>query len=119
MADVTEPRPGIAERLSQMIQLPTVSAELEERGPGPFEDFVALIADHYPLVHEKLTLERHTDFGLLFHWAGSGPASDGPVVLMRACLASLTMRLWTTSERWRLSARRASMVVLPSARRRW
>ncbi|GAA1236449.1 M20 family peptidase [Microbacterium phyllosphaerae] len=82
MADVTEPRPGIAERLSQMIQLPTVSAELEERGPGPFEDFVTLIADLYPLVHEKLTLERHTDFGLLFHWAGSGPASDGPVVLM-------------------------------------
>ncbi|MCS3442310.1 carboxypeptidase PM20D1 [Microbacterium phyllosphaerae] len=79
---MTEPRPGIAERLSQMIQLPTVSAELEERGPGPFEDFVTLIADLYPLVHEKLTLERHTDFGLLFHWAGSGPASDGPVVLM-------------------------------------
>ncbi|NKF32537.1 hypothetical protein HER21_39610, partial [Pseudomonas sp. BGM005] len=79
---MTEPRSGIAERLSQMIQLPTVSAELEQRGPEPFENFVALIADLYPLVHEKLALERHTDFGLLFHWRGSGHASDGPVVLM-------------------------------------
>ncbi|WP_312170138.1 M20/M25/M40 family metallo-hydrolase, partial [Microbacterium sp.] len=82
MADVTEPRSGIAERLSLMIQLPTVSAELEQRGTAPFEQFVALIAELYPLVHESLSLERHTEFGLLFHWRGSGPASDGPVVLM-------------------------------------
>lgn len=82
MADVTAPRPGIAERLAQMIQLPTVSAELEQRGIGPFEDFVTLIAELYPLVHETLAVERHTEFGLLFHWAGSGAASGGPVVLM-------------------------------------
>ncbi|WP_447647424.1 M20/M25/M40 family metallo-hydrolase [Microbacterium forte] len=82
MADVTEPRPGIAERLSQMIQLPTVSAEVEERGTEPFESFVALIAQLYPLVHEHLALERHTDFGLLFHWTGRDAGAAGPVVLM-------------------------------------
>lgn len=82
MADVTEPRPGIAERLSQMIQLPTVSAEMEERGPEPFEAFVALIAEQYPRVHESLSFERHTELGLLFHWRGSGAASADPVVLM-------------------------------------
>lgn len=84
MATVTTPtvRPGIAERLSQMIRIPTVSAELEERGPAPFEEFVALIAELYPLTHEKLGLERHTDFGLLFHWEGNGATSDEPVVLM-------------------------------------
>ncbi|MBO9625656.1 MAG: M20/M25/M40 family metallo-hydrolase [Microbacterium sp.] len=82
MAVVTAPRPGIAERLSQMIQLPTVSAEMEERGSEPFEAFVALIADQYPLVHEHLTREWHTDLGLLFRWQGSGAESDGPVVLM-------------------------------------
>ncbi len=72
MAGVTTPtvRPGIAERLSQMIRIPTVSAELDERGSAPFEEFVALIAELYPLTHEKLALERHTDFGLLFHWQG-------------------------------------------------
>lgn len=80
MANVTAPRPGIAERLSQMIQLPTVSAELDERGAGPFEDFVELIAELYPLVHEKLTRERHTGFGLLFHWKGAESAD--PLVLM-------------------------------------
>lgn len=82
MTDMTEPRPGIAERLSRMIQLPTVSAELEERGAEPFERFVTLLADLYPLVHDTLTLERHTDFGLLYRWEGQRAASDGPVVLM-------------------------------------
>lgn len=76
------PRPGIAERLSRLIQLPTVSAELEQRGRGPFEDFVALIAELYPLVHENLDLERHTEFGLLFRWKGRLTASDGPLVMM-------------------------------------
>ena len=80
MAGVTAPRPGIAERLSQMIRLPTVSAELDERGREPFDAFIALIAEQYPLVHEKLTLERHTDFGQLFRWSGTG-AGD-PLVLM-------------------------------------
>ena len=78
----TTVRDGIAERLSQMIRIPTVSAELEQRGPGPFEEFVALIAELYPLVHEKLTLERHTDVGLLFRWAGARGADGGAVVLM-------------------------------------
>ncbi|MDQ0647133.1 carboxypeptidase PM20D1 [Microbacterium natoriense] len=80
MAGVTAPRPGIAERLSQMIRLPTVSAELGERGLEPFESFVALIAEQYPLLHESLALERHTEFGLLFRWMGTG-AGD-PLVLM-------------------------------------
>ncbi|WP_292906111.1 M20/M25/M40 family metallo-hydrolase [Microbacterium sp.] len=77
---MTAPRPGIAERLSQMIRLPTVSAELGERGLEPFESFVALIAEQYPLLHESLALERHTEFGLLFRWMGTG-AGD-PLVLM-------------------------------------
>ncbi|WP_261811472.1 M20/M25/M40 family metallo-hydrolase [Microbacterium aurugineum] len=84
MASVTTStvRPGIAERLSQMIRIPTVSAELDERGPAPFEEFVALIAELYPLTHQDLRLERHTDFGLLFHWAGNGAAGRDPLVLM-------------------------------------
>ncbi|MFE1644783.1 M20/M25/M40 family metallo-hydrolase [Microbacterium sp. P01] len=75
-------RPGIADRLSRMIQLPTVSAELVERGEQPFEDFVTLLAELYPLTHAALTLERHTDFGLLLHWRGRRAADDGPLLLM-------------------------------------
>ena len=76
------PRKGIAERLSRMIQLPTVSAELDSRGQQPFEDFVALLRELYPLVHEHLELERHGDLGLLYRWKGRRDAPDGPVVLM-------------------------------------
>ncbi|MEW2461605.1 M20/M25/M40 family metallo-hydrolase [Microbacterium sp. NPDC047426] len=84
MTRVTTPtvRPGIAERLARMIRLPTVSAELDERGLAPFEEFAALLAELYPRTHAALTLERHTDLGLLFHWAGTGAVTDGPVVLM-------------------------------------
>lgn len=73
-------RPGIAERLSRMIQLPTVSAEIEERGQEPFEGFVTLLAELYPRVHDALTLERHTDLGLLYRWKGA--TAERPVVLM-------------------------------------
>lgn len=72
----------MAERLSQMIQLATVSAELERRGNEPFDEFVVLLARLYPLTHAALELERITDFGLLFRWKGRRAASDGPVVLM-------------------------------------
>ena len=65
-----------------MIQLPTVSAEMDERGHQPFAAFEQLLAEQYPLTHEHLTLEKHTDLGLLFHWTGRAAASDGPVVLM-------------------------------------
>lgn len=63
-----------------MIQLPTVSAELEERGHAPFEAFVTLLEELYPLTHEHLERERITEFGLLFHWRGRGEAD--PLVLM-------------------------------------
>ncbi|MBL3685559.1 M20/M25/M40 family metallo-hydrolase [Leucobacter zeae] len=74
------PREGLELRLSRMIRIPTVSAELEERGRGPFEAFVALLEELYPLVHEHLSRERITDFGLLYRWPGRS-ASD-PAVLM-------------------------------------
>ncbi|MCA1305356.1 M20/M25/M40 family metallo-hydrolase [Microbacterium esteraromaticum] len=74
-------RPGIAERLSQMIQLPTVSAELAQRGHEPFAAFERLIAEQYPLVHGHLALEKHTEYGLLFHWKGA-QSDAAPAVLM-------------------------------------
>jgi carboxypeptidase PM20D1 len=81
MASNASPRSDIAARLSQMIQLPTVSAELEARGNAPFEGFVTLLETLYPLIHKRLERERITDFGLLFHWKGSGHES-APAVLM-------------------------------------
>ena len=81
MASNASPRSDIAARLSQMIQLPTVSAELEARGNAPFEGFVTLLETLYPLIHKRLERERITDFGLLFHWKGLGHES-APAVLM-------------------------------------
>ncbi|WP_417563726.1 M20/M25/M40 family metallo-hydrolase [Microbacterium sp.] len=80
MTTPVTPRPGIAERLSQLIRIPTVSAELDRRGMAPFEEFTATLRELYPLVHEQLELTRHTDLGLLFRWHGRVPGA--PLVLM-------------------------------------
>ncbi len=81
MTDLT-PRPGVAERLSRMVQVPTVSAELDARGMAPFDEFLALIRELYPLVHEHLEQTAHSELGLLLRWRGRRSAPDGPLVLM-------------------------------------
>lgn len=74
-------RPEMESRLSRMIQVPTVSAELDARGSKPFEQFVALLEELYPLLHEQLERERITDFGLLYRWRGRSAPKE-PIVLM-------------------------------------
>lgn len=64
-----------------MIQQQTVSAELDARGHEPFEAFVDLLEELYPLAHQQLSRERITDFGLLFRWQGRDSRLD-PLVLM-------------------------------------
>ena len=81
-ADRTPARAGIAERLAELIRLPTVSAERERSGPQPFEDFVATLARLYPLVHQHLEFERIGELGLVYRWAPAAPTKAQPVVLM-------------------------------------
>lgn len=83
----TTPRSGIAERLAQLVRVPTVSARLDGSGPEPFVEFERVLRECYPLVHERLELEKVTDFGMLFRWPSasgstSAPASGSPAVLM-------------------------------------
>ncbi|PPF42340.1 hypothetical protein C5B85_16355 [Pseudoclavibacter sp. AY1F1] len=80
---------GIAERLSRMVRVTTVSADFDVSGPAPFQEFLALIDELYPLVQERLERESVTEFGVLYRWPGAprphSPNSDeaaGPVVLM-------------------------------------
>lgn len=80
MPDTVTVRTGASERLARMVQLPTVSAELGARGHAVFDRFATLLAELYPLVHERLGFEQVTPLGLLFHWRGRGDAD--PVVLM-------------------------------------
>jgi len=63
-----------------MIRSRTVSADLDRTGLKPFEVFHELLAELFPLGHERLTREVIGDLGLLFHWKGRTAAA--PVVLM-------------------------------------
>ncbi|MFF1573876.1 M20/M25/M40 family metallo-hydrolase [Leifsonia sp. NPDC058292] len=79
MVDVVV-RPGVAERLSRMIQLPTVSAELSERGLGPFHAFRDLLDELYPAIAETLEFVQVGELGLLYRWRGR--VASEPIVLM-------------------------------------
>ncbi|HEY0240499.1 MAG TPA: M20/M25/M40 family metallo-hydrolase [Friedmanniella sp.] len=81
-ADSAPARAGVAERLSQLVAVPTVSAERDQLGPEPFEDFVALVARLYPVTHERLEFERIGDLGLVYRWAPATETLAAPVVLM-------------------------------------
>ncbi|WP_119697528.1 M20/M25/M40 family metallo-hydrolase [Microbacterium halotolerans] len=70
--------PLIAQRLSRMIQLATVSAAAASE--QPFEEFVALLRELYPRVHSEIEPERIGPRGLLYRWRGR--TDDDPVVLM-------------------------------------
>ncbi len=80
-ADVSEPRAGIGERLAQMIRIPTVSVDWEHDAE-PVEHFLALLADQYPLLHERLEYERIGELGLVYRWSPVAPSTAAPVVLM-------------------------------------
>ena len=68
-------RAGAAERLSRLVQIPTVAGADEH-----FERFVTQLAIEFPLLHAGLSLELVGEHGLLYRWAG---ASDrDPIVLM-------------------------------------
>ena len=67
-----------AEKLSAMIRCDTTShANVCE--PEKFERFHALLAELFPLVHEKLA-RTDIDGNLLYYWPGR--AHDRPIVLM-------------------------------------
>lgn len=74
-------RSGIAGRLSRMIGLPTVSAERDRRGAEPFDAFLRLLDELYPLLSTMLEREVFGDTGVLYRWRGTDPKAD-PVVLM-------------------------------------
>lgn len=69
---------ALAEKLSRMVQVDTVSGpDLDTR--AKFEQFHALLAELFPLVHEKLE-KTEIDGNLLFFWKGR--SARKPLVLM-------------------------------------
>ena len=72
-----------AERLSALVQIPTVSARIESTGIGPFERFIETLRLLYPQLHSTLECERTSNLGLLYRWKGTDPAlAQHPIVLM-------------------------------------
>lgn len=80
--DLAPARPGIEDRLAEMITVPTVSAHREATGLAVFEEFLELLTRQYPLIHQHLERERIGDLGVVFAWPTAGPSAAAPVVLM-------------------------------------
>ncbi len=61
---------GAAKRLSDVIQLETVSSDHATFNHDPFKKLHKKLAEMYPLVHQKLKREIISDASLLFTWEG-------------------------------------------------
>lgn len=71
----------MAQRLSKMVQFPTVSYENEEQ--MDFTAFARLrdfLAETYPAVHRTMKLEIVGRAGLLYTWKGKGASGKRPVM---------------------------------------
>jgi len=74
---------SVVRHMSEAITYPTVSFGGKENTPRePFENFIAWLAEAYPLVHSQLTTERIGQYSLLYQWKGS--ASGRKPVLLTA-----------------------------------
>ncbi|HHW84144.1 MAG TPA: M20/M25/M40 family metallo-hydrolase, partial [Actinomycetales bacterium] len=76
----------LGHRLLQLCQHPTVAAaDHTQTDPAPFHALHATMAELYPILHERLEVERvgELGIGLLFRWAGSDESlAREPLVLM-------------------------------------
>ncbi len=70
----------LAEHLGAAVRFPTVSVQDGAIDTAAFVALHAWMAKTYPLVHQRLTLEK-VGLSLLYTWPGTDPAS-APVVLM-------------------------------------
>lgn len=58
-------------RLSQAIQIPTVSAvHYEDTNFKPFDDFKTFLQEAYPQVYQSMDVTTVNTYGLVFHWKG-------------------------------------------------
>lgn len=75
-------REGFAERLSEAIQLPTVTWEEEEKiDTAQFTLLHELLKKNYPLTHQSLERKKMHRHALLYEWKGSD-ANLKPLVLL-------------------------------------
>ena len=73
---------GVYTNLSKAIQYPTISYS-EDAIPdsAAFYGFHRFLSETFPLVHEKLTLEKISDYSLLYTWNGTNKDKK-PIILM-------------------------------------
>ena len=68
-------------RLSKAISFPTIcTQDYQGTDFAPFEDFIAFLAEAYPLFHQTCPLERVNGYALVYRWKGAD-ASLPPMLL--------------------------------------
>ncbi|WP_273567014.1 M20 family peptidase [Maribacter halichondriae] len=73
---------AVLQNLSKAVQFPTISYS-EEAIPDStaFNGFHRFLEETFPLTHENLSLEKISDYSLLYTWKGSD-SSKKPIILM-------------------------------------
>lgn len=72
---------SVVRHMSEAITFQTVSFGNDDNTPRePFENFIAWLAETYPLVHSQLSMERIAQYSLLYRWQGNASGSK-PILL--------------------------------------
>ncbi len=72
---------SIVRHMSEAITFPTISfGNAENTTREPFENFIAWLAETYPLVYSRLSTQRIGQYSLLYQWQGTGVGGK-PILL--------------------------------------
>jgi len=79
---ITLDETALAERLAAALRFETISYQDPAALPrGEFDKFQRWLAEAYPLLHARLSLERVSDLSLLYTWQGRNPQLP-PILLL-------------------------------------
>ncbi len=81
LVDHTLDLQSISQHMAEAIRYKTISfGEGLDTPREPFEGFIGWLAETYPQVHDKLSMERLGDYSLLYKWQGSSSGKK-PIML--------------------------------------
>lgn len=64
--------PPAAKRLSNAIQIETISSyDPDDFNPSAYRDFISLLENSFPLVHQRLERTLINDYSLVYYWKGT------------------------------------------------
>jgi len=90
---------AILQRLSKAIQIPTISVDDRSLfNPTPFEDFIVLLAQEYPTIHQRAERQLVNNYNIVYKFTGTDPTLKPALFMGHIDVVSvdeITLDKWT------------------------